>query len=98
MLQAVLLELVDRVVARVVDLGLGGDDLVEQLAVAVVLAGLDIRPGDRKRLADRAPARGGDHDHASAGRSLEHELPLLLREVSPTRHRVPVTIATVPRS
>src|SRR6266566_3445525 len=88
MLQAVVLELRDRVVARVVELGLGGDNLVAQLALAVLLARLDVRLGYRERLADRASALGGDDDHAGARRSLEHEVPLLLCEVSLSRHRL----------
>src|SRR5207247_9852408 len=73
MLQAVLPQLLDRVVARVVDLGLRRDDLVEQLALAVLLARLDVRLGDRERLAARSSALGGDDDHARARGSLQPE-------------------------
>src|SRR6266581_7984932 len=96
MLQAVLLELRDRVIARVVELGLRRDNLVEQLALAVLLARLDVRPCYCERLPDSAPALGGDDDHAGARRSLEHEVPLLLCEVSLPRHRL--LLCTVGRS
>ena len=52
-LQPLRLELFDGVKARVVTLGFGRDDLVEQLALAVLLARLDVGPGDRERLANR---------------------------------------------
>src|SRR5882762_8078564 len=64
MLQTVLLEFLKRVVARAVELGLRRDNLVEQLALAVLLARLDVCPGYRERLPDRASALGGDDDHA----------------------------------
>ncbi len=60
MLQSVLLEFLNRVVARVVELGLGRDNLVEQLALAVLLARLNVRLRYRERLADRASALGRD--------------------------------------
>src|SRR4029077_15511564 len=88
MTQAVLLELRNRVVARVVDLGLRRDNLVEQFALAVLLARLDVRLCYRERLADCASALGGDDDHAGARGSLEYEFPLLLGEVSLPRHRL----------
>src|SRR5438477_11275822 len=88
MLQAVLFELRDRVVACVIELGLRLDNLVEQLALAVLLARLDVGLRYRERLADRASALGGDDDHAGARRPLEHELPLLRCEVSLSRHRL----------
>src|SRR5437660_5384569 len=87
MLQSVLLEFLNRVVARVVELGLGRDNLVEQLALAVLLARLNVRLRYRERLADRASALGREDDHAGARRSLEHEVPLLRCEVSLSRHR-----------
>src|SRR5207244_1740502 len=49
-LQAVLLELRDWVVARVIDLGLRRDNLVEQFALAVPLSCLDVRLCYRERL------------------------------------------------
>src|SRR5437764_10542914 len=88
MLQTVLLEFLNRVVARVVELGLRRDNLVEQLALPVLLARLDVRLCNRDRLPDGASALCGDHDHAGARRSLEHEAPLLLCEVSLSRHRL----------
>src|SRR6266571_8605178 len=91
-----LLELLNRVVARVVELGLRRDNLVEQLALAVLLARLDVRPCYRERLPDRPAALGGEDEHAGARRSLEHEVPLLLCEVSLPRHRL--LLCTVGRS
>jgi hypothetical protein len=51
MLQTVLLEFLNRVVTRVVELGLRRDNLVEQLALAMLLARLDVRLCYRERLA-----------------------------------------------
>jgi hypothetical protein len=70
------------VVARVVDLRLGRDDLIQQFTLAVLLAGFDVRLSDRERLADRAAASRGDDDPARARRAFEHRLPLFLGEGS----------------
>src|SRR5947209_2423316 len=96
-LQTILLEFLNGVVAPVVELGLRRDNLVEQLALAVLLARLDVRLCYRERLPDRASALGGDDDHAGARRSLEHEVPLLLCEVSLSRHRLLLICAGTPR-
>src|SRR6266516_7063857 len=88
MLQPVLLELLDRVVARVVALRLGRDDLVQELALAVLPARLDVNLLHRnRRLAEATAALRGEDDHAGARRSLQDELPLLLSEVGSPRHR-----------
>src|SRR5439155_7152497 len=50
-------------------------------------ARLGIRLRQRERLAERTSALRGDHDHPSARRSLQHKLPLLVREVGLARHR-----------
>jgi hypothetical protein len=85
-LQRVLLQLLGGVVARVVDLRLGRDDLVEQLAGAVLLARLGICLPDRERLPEGPALRGRDDDDPGARRSLEHRIPLLLGEVGLSGH------------
>ena len=82
MLQTMLLELVDRVVARVVALGLGRDDLVQQLAGAVRTAGFVVRLRHGDRLAERtSPLRRHD-DETGARWCFQHDVPFLCREVS----------------
>lgn len=54
-LQSVLLQFLRGVIVGVIPLGLGGDDLVQQLALAVLLTCLDIGLGDGDGLAERAP-------------------------------------------
>src|SRR5205085_9654772 len=78
MLEAVILELLRRVVARAIDLGSCGDDLVEQLAGAVLLARVHVRLADRERLTERSPVLCRRDDHAGSRRSLQHNLPFLL--------------------
>src|SRR2546423_54390 len=80
-LQARLLELLGRAVARVVDVRLRRDDLVKQLAGAVVLARLGVGLGHRDRLAEGAAALRGDDDQARARGALQHDLPILRGEV-----------------
>src|SRR5579859_6528770 len=86
MLQACLPELFRGVVARVVALGLRGDDLVEQLAGAVVFARLDVRLGHRDRLAKAPASLRRDDDQPRARRPLEDQRPLVGREVGLARH------------
>src|SRR5205807_7023270 len=73
-----------------VDLRLVGDDLVEQFALAVVLACLDVRLCDRDALAKCPSALRGGNDQARARRSLEDQLPLLGCEVGLARHGSPL--------
>ena len=87
-MQARLLQLVDRVVARVVELRFRGNDLVEQLALTVLLARLHVRLRHRDGFAERPAALGRDDYHAGAGRTLEHECPFLVCEVSSSSHRL----------
>ena len=63
-LQAVVLELGAGTEPVAVELGLGGGDLVEQLALAVLLAGIDVRLADRERLAERPAPLSRGHDQA----------------------------------
>src|SRR5689334_16043124 len=85
-LERVLLELLRRVVAGVVHLGLGRRDLVEQLRLSVASARLGVGLGDREGLAERAaPLGGGDHQ-ARARRPAQDQLPLLGGEVFLTGH------------
>src|SRR5579859_1392018 len=86
MLQAGLLELFRGVVARVVALGPRGDDLVEQLTGAVVLARLDVRLGHRDRLAKASASLRRDDDQPGARRPLEDQRPLVGCEVGLARH------------
>src|SRR5258707_1777681 len=84
--QRALGELLRRVVARVVDLGVRADDRVEQLAVPMLGARFGVGLGHRDRLAPEAAALRGDHEQARRGRTLEDLLPLLRREVLLTSH------------
>src|SRR5439155_3667788 len=86
MLQPRLLQFIDRVVARVIAFRLGGNDLVEQFAGAVVLAGLDVRLRHRNRLTETSASLRGHHDDAGARWSLQDERPLLWRETGLIRH------------
>src|SRR5262249_34861364 len=88
-----LLELLVRVVARVPALRLRRDDLVEQLAVAVLLPRLGVRLPDRESLAERPSALCADHDQAGAGRPFQDLLPLVLGEVGLARHGCLLSIA-----
>src|SRR6266550_6840846 len=81
MLEAILLELLGRAIPRVVDLGLGRRDLVEELALPVLFARLHVGLGHRDGLPERSPTLCGEHDHAGAGWTLQHDLPLLRREI-----------------
>src|SRR5689334_1433384 len=84
--QGVLLQVLRRLGARAVDLRLGGDDLVEKLALAMLLAGLGVGLRHRERLADRSAPIRRDHDQPGAGRTLEDLRPLLVREVRLAGH------------
>ena len=90
-LQPVLLELFGGVRVVVVTLGFCRHDVVEKLAVAVLLAGFDIGLGHGDRLAKGTPALGGHHDHSRAGRRFEDQLPFLGCEVClRCHHRSPI--------
>jgi hypothetical protein len=71
-----------------VEFRLGGDDLVEQPALAMLLARLNVRLRHRERLAKHASPLGGGNDHPGARGALEHEFPFLLGEVRLSRHRL----------
>src|SRR5882757_9355316 len=91
-LQPVLAHLLFGVRLGAVGLRPVGDDLVEQLGGAVVLARLGESLGHREGLAEGAAAvRGGD-DHPGAGRALEDGLPLLVGEVCVRRHSSPLVM------
>ncbi len=77
----VLLELLGGVVVRVVPLGLCRDDGVEELALAVLLAGLHVGLGHGDGLAERSTSLSGDHDQPRARGCFEDQLPLLSREI-----------------
>jgi hypothetical protein len=78
-------------------LGLGtvGDDLVEELGGAVLLARVGVGARHREGLAKGAAAFGGGNDHPRAGRALEHLLPLVLGEVRFRRHPSPLVAEVV---
>jgi hypothetical protein len=91
MLQPVLLELLDRAVARVVALGLRRDDLVQELALAVLPAGLDVAFAiaiDSRKLppccAVRTimPALGGPSRTSSHSSCVKSALPVIVRLLS----------------
>src|SRR6266567_8312478 len=84
--QAVILELLGRVISRVVHLGLRRHDLVEKLALSMLLARLHVGPRDGDRLPESSPALRRDDDHAGAWRTLEHEPPLVRREIGLSSH------------
>src|SRR5207302_11449652 len=87
-LEQVRLELVRRAVPGVVDLGLGCDDGIEELALTMLRPGLGVGPRHRDRLAKGAAPLRRDHDQARARRALEDELPLLRREVGLCGHPI----------
>jgi hypothetical protein len=68
--QTALFELIRRAIPGVIDLGLRRHDLVQQLALAVVLARFGIRLGHRDRLPKRSAPLRRDDDDAGARRSL----------------------------
>ena len=70
-----------------VESGLLGCKLVEQLARAVLLAGVSPCTGQRERLPERPAPCGGQDDHPCERRPLDELLPLLLAEVGLRRHR-----------
>src|SRR6266702_5574964 len=84
--QAVLLELLGRVIPRVVDLGLRRHDLVEELALPVLFARLHVGLRHSDRLPESSSTLRGDDDHPGAGRTLQYDLPLLRREITPCCH------------
>src|SRR3954451_11095696 len=73
-------------VAGVVNLGLGPDELIQQLACAVLPASLGVGLGHRERLAERASTLGGEDGQAGQRRSLAHGLPVFRGEVCLGRH------------
>src|SRR5262249_22190635 len=81
-----LAELLGRLEALVIDLRLLRGDLVEQLALAVLLPSLRVDLRDRDRLADTAPALCADHHETGARRTLQNLLPLLGGEVGFASH------------
>src|SRR4029079_7171931 len=85
-LEALFAQQLGRAVAVSVVLGLRGDELVEQLALAVLLSRLLVGLRDRERLAEAAAALGREHDHPGRHGPLRDELPLLLAEVGLRRH------------
>ena len=79
-------QLLGRVVARAVELRLGRDDLVQQLALTVVLPRFHVGLRDRVRLAERPASLRRHDDHARGGRALYDEVPFLGREVGLACH------------
>ena len=71
----------------VIPLGFRGNDLIEKLTLAVLLARFHVGLGHGDGLAEGAPALGRDHDHAGTRGRFEDELPLLSREISFRGHR-----------
>src|SRR5215211_468661 len=90
-LQRDLLELLRRGVAGAIDLRLRGDQLVEQLRLAVLLARLGVGLADRERLAKRAAALRGRDEQSRAGRRLPDQLPLLGGEIGLCGHAFPLS-------
>src|SRR3954468_540627 len=66
--------------ARAVHLGLRADDLVEELALAVFGARLDVGLRYRDGLAERPTVSRGEHDQAGARGGLKHGRPFLSRK------------------
>src|SRR5919197_5875698 len=69
-----------RAVPVPVELGLRRRKLVEQLALAVLLPSLGVRPGEGEALAEAAAALRAGDDHSGGGRAFQHGLPFLLGE------------------
>src|SRR6478672_10074130 len=89
LLEAAFPELLRSSVARAHQLRLRRHDLVQELALAVLLAGLRIRLRHRPRLAPGTTALRREHDQARARRSCKHGLPPLVAERGLRRHGVP---------
>src|SRR4051812_42300538 len=85
-LHAMALELVVGMELGVVALRLGGDDRVEQLTVAVLLARLAVRLGHRERLAHHPAVVGHRHDHARHGWPRQDLIPFRLGEIGFSGH------------
>src|SRR5262249_50262083 len=90
-LQAVVPELFKRVVSRVVYVRLRRDDLVEQLARAMLGARLGVRLGHRDRLAEHPATPGPTHAPPGVGRPLGPPLPFLGRKGALRRHAPPLS-------
>src|SRR6476661_4782036 len=73
---------------RAVDLRLRADELVEQLARAVLLSRLAVCLPDRERLPERPAVSGCEDNEPCERRGTKNELPLLLREVGLAGHSV----------
>src|SRR3984957_10435796 len=71
----------------VIPLGFRGNDLIEKLALAVLLARLHVGLCHGDGFAEGAAVLGRDHDHARTRWRFEDELPLLSREISFRGHR-----------
>ena len=76
-----------RAVSVAIELGPGGHDLVEQLALAMLFARVGVGVCERDRLSEGAAALGPDHDHPGGRRPLRDQIPLLLVERRLRRHR-----------
>ena len=81
-LQPLVVQLLRRAVAVAVELRLRGDELVEQLALAVLAPRVGERARERERLAEGAAALGSEEDHARGDRAFLKKLPLLGGEVA----------------
>src|SRR5439155_25589111 len=87
-LQAVFAQLLWSGVAGVIELGLRGNDLVEQFALAVMAPSLDVGLAQCEGFAEGSAALGGNNHHACARRALQDQLPLLGAEVGLPGHGV----------
>src|SRR5881275_2518475 len=84
--QPLLLGFLARVVA--LHLRLLGDESVQELAVAMLLAGFGERLRQRPGLTKRPPARSEERDHPRGRRAFAYELPLLVGEVGLAGHGI----------
>jgi len=76
-LQAVFAQFLRGCVVGVVELRFGGDDLVEQLALAMIAARLDVGLAECERFAERSASLGRNNHHSGGRRALQDQLPLL---------------------
>jgi len=104
-LHHVLRQLLGRVEASMIDVRSRRNELVEQLAVAMLLARLGVLLSHRQRLAERSSPLRRDHKHRCARRTLLDELPLVRfesclgghRNLLPTRDREQAESIRLPR-
>ena len=93
-------ELLDEIVSAKPEIDHTRYRSVEELALPVLLARLHVGLRHRDRLPESSSTLGGDDDHPGAGRTLQYDLPLLRREITPCCHAALLSLVgtTTPRT